>query len=194
MKIKSEMKVLISDNGKKEIARLKFDIGDSIRKIIDYVPRSDVSGISHILITDTPNKVKGRNLLALAAYFRKYDNKQAYVEVYLKNLYSHIMSAESFSIMLPIQEYSLAITIFHEIGHHARVSITHNIRKDKSEKFASHYAEIKEKEYIAKNESIINLCFENLELMAQQGQLSAEVIKEMKEGWQRRCQELLKEG
>lgn len=185
------MKVIITEQGNVELERLKFNIDQSINNLFYHVPKEDIVGISHLLITNTPYKVNGRNMLAQAAYFRKNNDKPAYIEIYLKNLYSHIKSAESFSSMLPIQEYGLAVTIFHEIGHHVRENRTHNIRRGKSEKYASQYAIKREKEYIEKNQSVINVCLENLEVMAQKGQLSDKIIKQLKDGWQRRCQILL---
>jgi len=184
------MNVVITEQGNIELKRLKFDIDKSIADIFNYVPKEDIVGISDIVITDTPQKVKGRNLLSQAAYFRKYDDKPAYIEIYLKNLYSLIESHESFSLMLPIQEYGLAVTMFHEIGHHVRLLRTHNIGREESEKYASQYAIKLEKQYAGMNKSVINSCIERLEDMARQGQLSAKIIKQLKEGWQIRCKEL----
>ena len=187
------IKIIITEQGKTEIARLQFDIISAINKIIAYVPKPDLINISHIFITDLPLEMKEKSAPTHAAYFAKFNRKPAYIEVYLKNVFLHIKSAESFSSMLPIQEYGLAISIFHEIGHHVRVNRTHNIGKDRSEKYAELYAKKLERQYIIKNASNINICLENLHIMAQQGKLSSEIVRKMKEGWQKKYKEIISE-
>ena len=73
----SIMKVIILESGKLEIDRLQFDIRHSIDSIFRHIPRGDMLGLDHILVTDLPLKKKGHKYNALGAYFKRQGNRQA---------------------------------------------------------------------------------------------------------------------
>jgi len=183
-----KMKKVITDSGRQELERLDFDIDSSIDKILKYVPISDTKGISKIIITDLPKKENSsNNNKTLAAYMRKYNNEFARIEVYLKNLYAHIQSNESFNLMLPIQEFGLANALFHEFGHHFRIIKSHGIPKGKSEKFATQYSEKLQKSYVLDNAKVIDDCFDDLENIAKNGRMSIDIVQNMRRGWEQFC-------
>jgi hypothetical protein len=186
----SDIKIIISEQGEIELERLQFDIVNTVQRILTNIPTQDIKGISNIFITDLPFKIKNDKTSTHAAYFEKFNDRPAYIEIYLKNIYSHIKSTESFLMMLPIQEYGLAIALFHEIGHHIRINRTHNIGKDKSEKYAALYAKEQERKYVANNKFNIMSCLENMSIMAKQGKLSSEIVGKIIDGWQKKCREL----
>lgn len=179
------MKITITEESRTELNRLNFDILSSIHRILKYIPNKDAIGISHILIVDLPSSKNNNRSEAKASYIPKDRAKLAHIEIYLKNLFSHIKSSESFELMLPIQEFGLAQAVFHEIGHHVRASRTHGIKRKRSEKFAFAYADEREIDYIIDCAEAINSCFENLENMAGEKDLNIDVINNMRTGWRR---------
>ena len=176
------MKVITSEQGRLELERLDFDIIEAISKILDYVPEGDILGLSYIFVVDLPSNRKSFQDRTLGSYFPKVSNQPAYIELYLKNLFAHIKSAESLRQMLPIQELGLATTIYHEIGHHVRQIRTHGISKSKNENFARSYGKEIMNTYILNNAKSIKRCFADLENSAESKGLSLEVITKMKTG------------
>lgn len=184
-------KVVITENGKSELSFLNFDVEDLINQIIEQIPASDLKGISHIYVNDLPKK-DGNNLKANhGAYYQKYKNAPAYIEIYLKNLFGHIRNTESMNLMLPIQSVGLAHIIFHEVGHHVQHTKSHVIKKKKREAFAESYANRLLDEYILDKSDDINACFDNLENVADEKGLSKEIIKNMRDGWDKQYQKAL---
>lgn len=169
--------------GRAELERLDFDIEKSIRNIIEFVPKVDSKGISIILITDLPLIKKGKRNNSKASYRKKHGINPAYIEVYLKNLFSHIRSVESFRLMLPIQEHGLAWTLFHEIGHHIRISKSHGVKSRRSEAFADNYADKIMRKFILKTSNSVEDCFRHLESVAEEKGLTIDTIENMKKGW-----------
>ncbi|MEJ2431092.1 MAG: hypothetical protein P8075_19575 [Deltaproteobacteria bacterium] len=186
------MNIIISKGGECELKRLKFDIVESINDILKYVPYEDMLEISHILVTDSPSHKSRHNHKVLGSYFRK-NNQRAYIELYLKNLFGHIKSSESFEQMFDIQTLGLAQTIYHEIGHHLREIRTHGIKKGKRESFAESYARRIQGAYVLDKAQAINSCFKHLKSIAESEGLSLEIINNMESGWQRIYEEALKE-
>jgi hypothetical protein len=186
------MKVIISESGKLEIDRLQFDIRHSIDSIFRYIPKGDILGLDHILVTELPLKKKGHDHSALGAYFKRQGNRQAHVELYVKNLFGHLKSAESFRQMLPVQEFGLAQTIYHEVGHHVREVRTHGLKRNRSENFAESYTLNILNRYVLDNAKSINSCFKSLKGIAKDKGLSLEVIRNMKLGWEKSYKEALK--
>lgn len=177
------LNIKITAGGRTELERLDFDIEKSIQGIIEYVPKVDFKGISYILVTDLPLVKKGKRKSAQASYKKKHGINPAYIEVYLKNLFSHIRSVESFKLMAPIQEHGLAWALFHEIGHHVRVSKSHGVKTKKSEAFADNYADMIMQKFILKTSNSVKDCFTHLESVAEEKGLTMDTIKNMKRGW-----------
>lgn len=185
------MKVIISENGRSEIDRLQFDIENSIDIILTYIPKGDILGLAHILVTDLPLRKKGYSQEALGAYFKREGNRASHIELYARNLFGHLKSAESVRQMLPIQELGLAQTIYHEIGHHVREIRTHGMKRKRSENFAELYTRNILSHYILDNSKLINSCFEYLKSIASDKGLSLDVIRNMERGWERSYKEAL---
>ena len=185
------LRIIISEEGQRELDRLKFDVKTSINKIVKYIPEHDLKDISYIKVTDLPSK-KSHNHKTSASYFRKHGIDPASIEIYLKNLYFHIKSDESFNRMRPIQEYGLASTIFHEVGHHHRIIQSHNIGKRQSERYADSYADDILKIYILRNAKEINICFENLENLSEEKNLSLDIINSMRSWWEETYKKAIK--
>jgi hypothetical protein len=179
------LKIIISEKGKLEIEKLKFNVEKSIHNILRHIPKADLHGISHIVVTDLPaNKQYLRNKV-MAAYFDKHNNQSAFIEIYFKNHFGHVRSAASFAQMLPIQEIGLAKTIYHEVGHHIRITRTHGINQRKDENFAERYAEEIMANYVIDNAEDINSCFDYLDSIATDQSLSIDILNNMRAGWQR---------
>ena len=64
-------KIVVTENGKTELARIGADILPIINQILGKVPIYDLNGISHIYITDLPAKRKNKNKDSWGAYFEK---------------------------------------------------------------------------------------------------------------------------
>ena len=186
------MKVIILEGGKSEIDRIQFDIRLSIDSIFRHIPKEDILGLDHVLVTGLPLKKNGHNHNALGAYFKRQGNRQAHIELYVKNLFGHIESAESLRQMLPIQEFGLAQTIYHEVGHHVRDIRTHGLKKNKSEYFAKSYTQNILNRYVLDNAKSVNDCFEFLKSVARDRGLSLDVIRHMECGWELSYKKALK--
>lgn len=186
------MKVIISEDGRSEIDRLQFDIEKSIAAIFTYIPKGDIIGLGHILVTDFPLKRKGYNHKALGAYFKQEVNRPSHIKLYARNLFGHLKSAESLRQMLPIQELGLAQTIYHEIGHHVRQIRAHGLKKNRSENFSNLYAQNALSRYVLDNSKSINCCFAYLKSISNDKGLSLDVIRNMEGGWERSYKEALK--
>ncbi len=177
------VRITLSEEGKREETRLQFHVEDTFLNILSYVPKADLIGIDHIYVTNLPEQYKKLSQNASGAYFQKHRNRPAYIEIYLKNLFSHIKGPESLSLMLPIQCVEIAQTLFHEVGHHLEHTRSHGVRKPGKERFADTYAKKLVNTYTIKNADTINSCFDNLESIAETKGLSTETIQQMRAGW-----------
>ncbi|HEC93382.1 MAG TPA: hypothetical protein ENI51_10390 [Candidatus Atribacteria bacterium] len=180
-----KMKITVTKNGARELKRLRFDAIQSIREILKYVPPNDLIGLSFISITDLPTRKLKKHEKIAAAYFKGKKGGGAFIEIYICRLFGHINNPENFRKLLPIQEYGLASTIFHEIGHHVREIRTHGVKKSIGEKFADRYAERILRDYIMDNAGKINQCFDFLETMFSKGNIDQKILESMKEGWEK---------
>lgn len=185
------MKIIISDNVKLELDRMQFNIRKSIDSILRYIPKRDIIRLGYFLITDLPLKRKAYNHNALGAYFKWKNDREAYIELYIKNLFGHLASPDSLQQMLPIQELGLAQTIYHEVGHHVRETRTHGQKKIRSENFAESYMKKALSRYILDNSKSINKCFDYLKSIVNEKGLSLDVINNMEAGWDRKYKEAL---
>jgi hypothetical protein len=185
-------KVVITEKGKSELLFLNFDVGKLIDQIMKKIPINDLKGISHIYVNDLPKQSGGKPKTNSGAYSQKYKNTPAFIEIYLKNLFGHIQNTESMNLMLPIQSLGLAHTIFHEVGHHVQHTKSHGIKKNKRETFAESYAKQLLNGYIIDNAAAINACFDNLDNSADEKGLSKEIIKNMRDGWEKQYQTAVK--
>lgn len=177
------LKIEITQTGRKEIERLQINIEESLKRIIQFIPKSDLIGLGCIYVSDEPGQWKEHLADALGAYFQKFNNIPAYIEIYLSRLFSHIRNAESLRLIIPIQDIGIAHTIFHEVGHHVEKSKKHGIKKSDRERFAENYVQRLMAEYLSANAGTINSCFLNLEKIAGEKGLSEEVLRKMKDGW-----------
>ena len=176
--------VKITEAGQKKIDNLKFDIEESLNRIIEFVPKMDLIGLKYIYVTDEPGEWKKHLANASGAYFQKTKNAPAYIEMYLSRLFGHINSAESSMLMVPFQNIGLAQTLFHEVGHHVEKTRSHGISKKKRETFAKKYEQTHLSKYLSANVDSINSCFQDLEKIAEEKGLSQEILKKMKDGWE----------
>ena len=94
-------------------------------------------------------------------------------------------------LMLPIQSFNLAHTIFHEVGHHIQHTKSHGVKKRKGEKFAESYALKLMNGYILDKADQINTCFDTLDRMADEKGMSIDIIENMKEAWAKKYQTAL---
>ena len=179
------MKIKISEAGSKELNKFDFDIQQSLKNILEYLPKIDLIGLDHIYITDKPEQWKKHLSNAGGAYFEEKNNTPAYIEIYLSEMFSHIKSTESFMLMKPIQNIGLAQTVFHEVGHHIEKTRSHGINKNKREKYAEKYANNLLSKYLTANADSINSCFKYLENVADEKGLSHNIIERMKSGWEK---------
>ncbi len=186
------LKIVVTENGKTELTRLGADIKPIVDHIIGKVPTYDINGISHIYITDLPAKRKNKHKDSWGAYFPKYGNRPAYIEIYLKNLFGHIKTSHSMQLMLPIQSIGLAHTIFHEVGHHIEHTRSHGIKRPKKESFAESYCNKLLNSYIICFADKINNCFDELEKIAEDQGLSIEILQKMRAEWENQYQTAIK--
>lgn len=178
------IKITLTETGRKESERLRFEVEKSLNEIIEYIPKTDLIGIENIYITDKPNQWRKRLINAAGAYYEKQNSTSAYIEIFLSRVFSHVRDSETFSLMMPIRIISLAQTLFHEVGHHVERTKIHGIKRNQVEKYAHHYARELLKKYQLDNEESINLCFENLEKVASENKLPIEFVEGMKRGWE----------
>ena len=55
------LKVVITEEGQAELSFLNFDVEKMIAQIMKEIPIGDLKGISHIFVTDLPEKNKRRS-------------------------------------------------------------------------------------------------------------------------------------
>jgi hypothetical protein len=186
-------RIVVTEQARSEEGRLGIDLIDMVHSVIKYVPGSDLMGISEIIFTDLPTR-KGQNSRALASYFKKYGTHQAFIEVYIKNLFWKTNSSHYFSLILPIQLRILAEAIFHEVGHHVRQMRSHGVGNVKNESFADAYANRLLASYLIDNASAIDCCVKRLENSATEFDLSLEKIQKVKQGWEKERETMLMSG
>ena len=91
--------------------------------------------------------------------------------------------------MIPIQEFGLARVLFHEIGHHVRITKSHGVKKIYSENYADEYTRKRMNEFILKSVNEVENCFNKLEQIANKGKMSLDTIESMKKGWRNKVEE-----
>jgi len=178
------MKIVISEAGKQELARLEYSIQDSLHKFLKYVPGRDIIKLSHILITDIPLLKLSREKRFLGSYFKMSKQRPAFIGIYLKNLFGHL-SKDAFWQLFPIKEIGLAHVLFHEIGHHVEQIRSHGVKKNKKEHFADSYLEEAINNYIIDHADLVNSCFQNLESQPLSPELTLDNVKKMKSSWEK---------
>ncbi len=134
------VKIEISETGQTELEKIGFNIEESLDQIMEFIPKSDLVNLGHIIVTDEPRQWKKRSDKTVGAYFQKHENTKAYIEIYISRLFAHLKSAESLRLMIPLQNVGLAQTLFHEVGHHVEKIRSHGINKKTREKFAEKYS------------------------------------------------------
>ncbi len=176
-------KVIISEIGLDELKKLNFDIKDEINKIIEFVPREDLIGLSHIYITNLPEKWKNHLANAGGSYHQKHNNNAAFIELYLKRLLGDIKSSKQVNMTLPILSVIIAQTIFHEVGHHIERTRSHGVKKRGKESVADQYSKKYLNNYILENTDSINKCFDGLKKGADSIGLSPDRYRDIKANW-----------
>jgi len=185
------VKVVFTEKGETEQNRLGADLRSSIEKILQFVPGADLVGLSQLIITDLPvGRIKNRKIGG--SYHPKHEEIPAYIEIYLKYIYAHLKTSDSFEMVRPIQEVVLTQVVFHEIGHHVRRIRSHGIKASENEGFAEKYALEMMDRYYVENEQSIDDCFDRLEQMVDEGETDREVVKSMRTGWKRNLEDSIK--
>ena len=133
------MRIVISGDAKAELDKLNIDLETMIRKALHYVPSLDRIGISHISVTSEPEDYKEHLKGAVGSYSRKAKNRPAFIALYTKNFSLLRRNRERLSQMIPILEFELADTLFHEFGHHIQHTRSHGIKKKRGEQYAESY-------------------------------------------------------
>ena len=173
------MKTIVTDKGEEELTRLDFDIHTSIKKILNPVPGKDLLQLSHISITDIPSEKSSRRTGALGTYKRKWKNRQACIEICLKNIYPG-SSKETFHQLLLLKELGLARVLYHEIGHHVEKTLSHGIKKKQRERFAEDYMAKLFKLFLLENKATLMEFFDILKDNCEKIGLTVEELNEMR--------------
>jgi hypothetical protein len=188
---KTSTRIEITESGKIEIERLCFDVLKSLDDILKHIQHSDLKSISRIVVTSLPRKKRRVNRSIFGSYFKKQRRTDAFIEIYIANIFKHINSSKSFNMMLPIQEYGLACTVYHEIGHHIRLIRTHGVKSAKSEDFANKQQRYFLRKYLCEQAPKIEECFNQLESVGADQGMSIEIIKNMRAGWNNEYKSLI---
>jgi len=80
------LRIKITESGHKRLEELQFDIEEALNGIIEFIPKLDLIGLSHISVTDIPAEWKDHLKNASGAYFQKTKNNPAYIEIYLSKI------------------------------------------------------------------------------------------------------------
>ena len=94
--------------------------------------------------------------------------------------------------MLPVLEYGLAHTLFHEFGHHIEHTRSHGIKKKKKENYADSYAKKLINKYAVDKASSVDKCFKDLEKIFKSKGLSLDILSEMRNEWNLEFREALR--
>ncbi len=179
-----QMKIIISDKGKAEIKRLGINIKASIEKLLKHVPDADLLQLSHILVTDIPENKNSREEGALGAYFCKWNNRPARIELYIKNIFEKV-NPKALKIMFPVIEIDFANVLYHEIGHHVEKVRAHGIGKSKRESYADEYANKLSCYVTLQNTESMQETFQFLEENRERLKLGSEMIANLKNEWEK---------
>ena len=184
------MKIFISNEGEKELQRLKINIHEAIEKLLAHVPDRDLIQLSHILVTDFPEKKLTRLQGARGAYYRKWNKQPARIEIYLKNIFGDT-NPNFIKYFFPMAEFELAQVLFHEIGHHVEKTRSHGINKTNNEFHADQYAGKLLPSLVLENGDSIRNCFQFLESNRERLKLDKDALLTMKTKWEKEYQRVL---
>jgi hypothetical protein len=187
------LRIELTETGEQEARRLGYDIIAAIRRILEHVPRGDLVGLQKIIINGTPS---GREVSknSMAAYFPLAGRQMAFIEIYMQNLFRHVAGSHSFAEMVSIQEFGLAMALFHEIGHHVRWSRAHGVKKKDSEEFAKAHAQVLINKYARKNAASIDRCFDVLTALAGSKKADPAIVDSMRRWWRRAHERALRDS
>ena len=152
--------------------------------MLKHVPNRDLVHLSHILVTDLPERKWSRLKGALGAYFRKWNKQPARIEIYLKNIFGN-SSLDYIKYCFPIAEFELAHVLYHEIGHHVEKTRSHGINKKTKELHADRYAEKLEQLLALENAEGIRKCFQFLEKNRDRFKIDEKAMDKMKADWEK---------
>jgi hypothetical protein len=185
------VEIFISEGGEKELQRLELNIHEVVAKLVGHVPDRDLIHLSHILVTDIPEKKWTRLKGALGAYCKKWSKQPARIEIYLKNIFGN---ANLFYIKhcFALAECKLAHVLYHEIGHHVEKTRSHGITKKTKELHADKYASKLLPLLILENADSIRKCLQFLETNRDQFKINEDEIHKMKADWENAYQKVLK--
>ena len=127
--------------------QIPYNFSNAIQELLKYVPKEDLIGLSKIVIIDEPldSKWAKQYPWAAGAYFEKFQNRNAYIELYFKKIYSTLPNWFFRFPFLP--QHSISYVLFHEIGHHAQ-KMKHGLGKNVIEKDAGTYAKKYYSDYV----------------------------------------------
>jgi len=110
-------------------------------------------------------------------------------------LFGGIRNGKLAGQIVPILEFGLAQTVFHEFGHHKQHTRSHGVKKSTRENFADSYAKRLIKSYILTSADLINACFDRIQLLPESRGIPGEKIEALRAiraRWQAEYQEAVK--
>ncbi len=177
------MRIVISDDAKAELDRLNLDLETMIQNLLNYVPSLDRIGVSHIYVTPEPEDSKDQQKRPLGVYYRKRENRSAFIGLYTKNFSILRQNRETVSQAIPILDLGLAATLFHEFGHHVQHTRSHGIKKRGEEQYAESYRGPLMSSYALARAEDLNKCFDELERTTESNSLVLDWIRKIRQGW-----------
>ena len=162
-----------------------------VQNVLASIPSEDVAGIASIYVTAAPETHRQHQRGAPGAYYPKHSQRPAYIAVYLKNLFGPVSNSPLAGHLLPILEWGLAQTIFHEIGHHQQHIRSHGVTKRTQEGYADAYAKERMRNYLRENTDRIHGCFERIQTLAKSREVSLAAIEKIQAEWEAEYRKLI---
>jgi hypothetical protein len=114
----------------------RFNVGRKIRSLLRVVPNEHLVGLDKIIIVDEIKDKKRKRIGGL--YHPRHDKQPCTIEIGFNSIYGGMPKVFFF---LPLAaKFTLADTLYHEIGHHYHHKFVHGITKKRREDFADDYS------------------------------------------------------
>ena len=120
---------------------------------------------------------------AVGSYCRKAKNRPAFIALYTKNFSLLRRNRQRLSQMIPVLEFVLADTLFHEFGHHIQHTRSHGIKKKRGEQYAESYRSRLISTYVLATADDVNKCFDDVERTTESNSLALDRIRKFRQGW-----------
>ena len=105
-----------------------------LRELLKHVPPEHLIGLERITVIDSMSR-KNRN--ARGTYQPAYDNRRATIQISVDNIFGGL---PRWLLFVPaVVQFTLAQTLFHEIGHHHEARLLHGTSKADRERAAERY-------------------------------------------------------